>query len=178
MWHLIRSRFKINLQQPVSKLWQEKYLAREVQAVWNDWQLIKTRRERSWMIGNLIRGRRKNREKEQNECLNSYVLAPAAVKGGLEQAVAGGLTLKLVCKVDETIQCSLASIACGSWMYLITFGVAWFCTAFSAGHHGSRRNMSNKISRMCSLTVLRYQKTHRALEQSPQSYLKAKKTTK
>lgn len=127
------------------------------------------------MIGNLIRGRRKNREKEQNECLNSSVLAPVAVKGGLEHAVAGGLTLKLVCKVDETIQCSLASIACGSWMYLITFGVAWFCTAFSAGHHGSHRNASNKISRMCSLTVLRYQKTHRALEQSPQSYLKAKK---
>lgn len=176
MWHLIGSRFKINLQQPVSKLWQEKYLAREVQAVWNDWQLIKTRRERSWMIGNLIRGRRKNREKEQNECLNSYTLAPAAVKGGLEQAVAGGLTLKLVCKVDETIQCSLASIACGSWMYLITSGEAWFCTAFSAGHHGSHRNASNKISRMCSLTALRYRKIHRALKQSPRSYLKAKKT--
>lgn len=127
------------------------------------------------MIGNLIRGRRKNREKEQNECLNSYVLAPAAVKGGLEQAVAGGLTLKLVCKVDETIQCSLASIACGSWMYLITFGVAWFCRAFSAGHHGSHRNTSNKITRICGLTALRYQKIHRALEQSPPSYVKAEK---
>jgi len=63
------------------------------------------------MIGNLIRRKKKNREKEQKEFLNSYVLAPAAVKGGLEQAVAGGLTLKLVCRVDETIQCSLASIA-------------------------------------------------------------------
>lgn len=153
MWHLIRPRFKINLQQPVFKLWQEKYLALEVQAVWHDWQLIRTRRERSWMIGNLIRGRRKNREKEQNECLNSDVLAPAAVKGGLEQAVAGGLTLKLVCKVDETIQCSLASIACGSWMYLITFGEAGFFTGLSAGHHGSHRNTSNKISQMHSFTT-------------------------
>lgn len=135
-WHLIRSRFKINLQQPVSKLWQDKHLAREVKAVWNDWQLLRTRRERSRMIGNLIRRKKKNREKEQKEFLNSYVLAPAAVKGGLEQAVAGGLTLKLVCRVDETIQCSLASIARRAWMYLITFGAAWCCTEFSAGHHG------------------------------------------
>jgi len=66
------------------------------------------------MTGNLIRGGRKNRGKEQNECLNSSVSAPVAVKGGLKQVVAGGLTLKLVCKADETIQCSLASIACGS----------------------------------------------------------------
>lgn len=158
MQHLIRSRFKINLQQPVSKLWQEKYLARKVKAVWNDWQLLKTRRERSRMIGNLIRRRKKSRKKEQKEFLNSYVLAPAAVKGGLEQTVAGELTLKLVCKVDETIQRSLASIACGAWMHLIVFGVARFCTVFSTGHHGSHRNTSKEISQMCSLRVLCYQK--------------------
>lgn len=103
------------------------------------------------MIGNLIRRRKKSREKEQKEFLNSYVLAPAAVKGGLEQAVAGGLTLKLVCKVEETIQRSLASIVCGAWMYLIMFGVAQFCTVFSAGHRSSHRNTSKEISRMCSL---------------------------
>lgn len=74
----------------------------------------KKRKKLGDWIGNLIRGRKKNRENEQNECLNSSVLAPVAVKGGLEQAVAGGLTLKLVCKVDETIQRSLASIVCGS----------------------------------------------------------------
>lgn len=108
------------------------------------------------MTGNLIRGRKKNREKEQNECPKSDVLAPAAVKGGLEQAVAGGLTLKLVCKVDETIQCSLASIACSSRMYLITFGEAGFCTVFSAGHHGSHRNTSNKISRMRSFATKKF----------------------
>lgn len=65
-----------------------------------DWQLNQEEKE--------------NREKEQNECLNSYVLAPVVVKSGLEQIVAGGLTLKLVYKGDKTIQCSFASIAHGS----------------------------------------------------------------
>lgn len=50
------------------------------------------------MIGNLIRGRRKNREKEQNDCLNSDVLAPAAVKGGLEQQWQEGLHWSLSAK--------------------------------------------------------------------------------
>lgn len=92
--------------------------------------------------------------------------------------VAGGLTLKLVCKVHETIQCALASIACGSWMYLIAFRVAWFCTVFSTGHHGSHRNTSNKKSQVCSSKVVHHQKAPRALEQSSQSYLETKKNKK